>query len=454
MVTRREALIRSMAGISLLDAGSASAAAVQTAITRVTVIDGTGSVLPDQNVLLEGERIKSIAPASSLPLPAGTKIVAGSGRFLIPGLWDCHAHLSYYKASALPVMLANGVTALRDMGGALSELDRWRAEIDAGVRPGPRIFRAGPILNGRQFNEFQVAVSDAAEARGAVRSLASAGVDFIKVHAAISRDAYFGVQSECKALQLPYAGHMPRAITPEEASNAGQLSIEHIQAFIDQFSAQGVADDDMTQALIRFRAEEAPALFELFAKNKTWFTPTMIATKSAIHLGDHQPDPRDQYVSASSKKITAELLTRPSYKAFLTPDSAARQTRDFSELIPLVALLHRQGVKLLAGTDCAVSIIYPGFSLHEELELLVGAGLSPMEALLTATANPASVLGRKDLGTIQTGNLADLVLLDGNPLDDIRNTRKIRAVVGRGTVYSRADLDQLLTKAAIEASRT
>jgi imidazolonepropionase-like amidohydrolase len=454
VITRREALIHSAAGFSLLRGAMASAASIQTAITQATVIDGKGAVLPDQTVLIDGDRIRSVAKSGSIPVRTGARIVPGAGRFLIPGLWDCHAHLSYYKASALSVMLANGVTALRDMGGTLGELDRWRDEISDGVRPGPRIFRAGPILNGRQFNEFQIAVNDGAEARGAVRSLHSAGVDFIKVHAAISRDAYYGVEAECRRLNLPYAGHMPRAIEPEEASNAGQLSIEHVQAFADRFSSQGVSDDNMTQALIRFRAGKAPALFELFAKNSTWFTPTLIATKSAIHLGDHQPDRRDQYVSASSRKITAELLTRPSYQAFLSPDSAARQTRDFNEMIPLVGLLHRQGVRLLAGTDCAVSIICPGFSLHEELELLVAAGLNPMEALLTATANPATALGRKDLGAVRAGYFADLVLLDANPLDDIRNTRKIRAVIAGGRVFARADPDRLLEQAAMEASRT
>jgi len=273
MLTRREALIRSIVGASFLPSASARAAVSPTAITNVTVIDGTGSVLSGQTILIAGDRISSIARAGSVPLPPGAKIISGAGKFAIPGLCDFHAHVSYYKTSALPVMLANGVTWIRDMGGMLGELNQWRDEIDAGIRPGPRIFRAGPILNGKQASEFQVLVNDAAEARGAVRSLRSAGVDFIKVHAAISRAAYYGVQEECSRLGLPYAGHMPRALALEEPSNAGQRTLEHAQAFIDRFQSEGVADDDITQALIRFRREKAPALFELFAKNGTWFTP-------------------------------------------------------------------------------------------------------------------------------------------------------------------------------------
>jgi hypothetical protein len=420
----------------------------------VNVIDGTGALLTDRTVVLGAERIKAVAKANSIRLGPNTAIIPSQHRFLIPGLWDAHAHLSYFKASALPVLLANGVTSVRDMGGLLPELDRWRAEAIMGIRAGPRIYRAGPILNGKQFNEFQVSVANSGEARGAVRALHSAGVDFIKVHAAISREAYFGVQSECKALNLPFAGHMPRAILPEEASGAGQITIEHVQAFIDRFASEGVSADDMAKALVRFRMEKAPALFDVFAKNQTWFTPTLIATQSAIHLGDHQPDPRDRYVSASCKRITAELLTRPSYREFLTPDSAARQTRDFNELLPLVTLMRERGVGLLAGTDFAISIIYPGFSLHEELELLVAAGLTQMEALLAATAHPARVCGQMDLGTIQPGKLADLVLLDANPLTDIRNTRQIRAVVSRGKVYDRIALNQMLSRAEGEAQNT
>jgi hypothetical protein len=453
-ITRREALLAALSSLRLLRAQPRSSTTPVTAFEHATVIDGTGAVLPDRTVVIRQDRITAIGETASTALPAGTKVIDGKGRFMIPGLFDAHGHLSYFKASALSVLLANGVTSIRDMGGLLEELDVWRTETDAGVRPGPRIFRAGPILNGKQFNEFQVAITNAAEARGAVRALQRSGVDFIKVHAAISREAYFGIQTECQLLHLPYAGHMPRAITPEEASDAGELTLEHVGAFTDRFASEGVPADDLATALGRFRQREAPQMFQRFATNHTWFTPTLIATKSAIHLGDHRPDPRDRYVSTSSKKITAELLKRPSYREFLQPASIARQEREMEELLPLVGLMHHMGVGLLAGTDFAVSIIYPGFSLHDELELLVMAGLSPMAALQAATLNPARVLGQSDLGAVGIGKLADLVLLDANPLVDIRNSRKIHAVVCRGKVIGRAELDQLLAQAAIEAQES
>jgi imidazolonepropionase-like amidohydrolase len=448
MLTRRNLLAAALSATAL------KAQSQATAFTNATVIDGTGATLPDHTIVIQGDRIVSLNPAASATIPPAALVINARGQFIIPGLCDCHAHVSYFKGSALPVLLANGVTSIRDMGGLAAELDAWKTESDRGIRPGPRIFRAGPMLNGKAFNEFQVAITNAAEARGAVRVLKSAQVDFIKVHAAISRDAYYGVQSECRAVNLPYVGHMPRAITPEEASGAGQLTLEHVGAFADRFESAGTPAAGVAAALETFRKQQAPALFERFARNKTWFTPTLIASKTAIHMGDHKPGPRDQYVSASCKKITQELLKRPSYQAFFTPDSVQRQQRQYAQLPPLVNLMHRSGVGLLAGTDFAVSIIYPGFSLHDELELLVDCGLTPMQSLLTATANPARVLGQKDLGILKPGNRADFVILAANPLTNIRNTTKIQAVVSRGKLFNRTALDQMLSAAAQEAQRT
>ena len=451
MLSRRHALqLLTCAPASLL----AQTTTPSLAVSHVTVIDGAGGVLRDQNLLVAGDRIATLGNAARVAIPRGAQVIDGRGRFLIPGLWDMHAHVSYTKASALPVLLANGVTGIRDMGGLLDEIDRWRADVESGVRPGPRIVRAGPIVNGKVFNEFQIAVTDAAEARGAVRALHRSGVDFIKVHAAISHDAWLGVCNECKALGLPFAGHIPRAVTPEEVSDSGQVTLEHAGAIADRMSRAGVPAGEVAAALERFRREEAPALFARFARNGTYFTPTLITSQAAIHLGDRQPDPRDRYVSASCKKITAELMTRPEYRELVQPESVARQKREFRELLPLVGELHKAGVELLAGTDFAASILYPGFSLHDELALLVEAGLTPMQSLQTATRNPARMLHRDDLGIIQPGKLADLVLLDADPLADIRNTQRIRAVVCRGKYFDRRALDQLLAQAESEASRT
>jgi imidazolonepropionase-like amidohydrolase len=442
MLTRRQAL-----GLpAALRAVPLFGQTASLAIAHATVIDGNGAELHDRTITITGNRISEI----SNQIPRGARVVDARGLFVIPGLWDMHVHLSLTKASALPAFLANGVTGVRDMGGLLRELDEWRVAIASGARPGPGIYRAGPMLNGKTFNEFQIAVEDAQQARGAVRALHKAGVDFIKVHAAILRDAYRGVKEEADRLGIRFVGHIPRDVSPEETSAAGQLTLEHVQAFVDRFSRL-MPPDKVAPFLARFRKEEAPRLFDLFAKSGSWFTPTLTPTKTAIHLGDHQPDPRDRYVSKTSKAITADLMTRPEYQEMIRPASVARQEREFGELVPLTTQLHKSGVGLLAGTDTGASILYPGFSLHDELALLVEAGLTPIEALQAATRNPARAMHRDDIGTVEVGKLADLVLLSANPLADIRNTTKIHAVVYNGELHDRRSLDALLRRAENEA---
>lgn len=296
-----------------------------------------------------------------------------------------------------------------------------------------------------------MAVANETEARGAVRALHKAGVDFIKVHRAISRDAYFGVASECKKLRLPFVGHVPNTVTPLEASDAGQASLEHVGTLFDgTFSAQ-LASKLLAAAIERFTRESAATTFARFASNGTAFTPTLVSHRMATEFGRRQPDPRDKYVSRSAKKLTADLLARD--KEQLTPAFYERMEQQFKLSFEVVRLMQRAGIRLLAGTDIASAGTYPGFDLHEELALLVKAGLTPMEALQCATRNPAEFLNLRDLGTVQVGKLADLVLLDASPLDDIRNAQRIRAVILDGKVYNRSALDALLRQAERQAGK-
>jgi imidazolonepropionase-like amidohydrolase len=416
------------------------------AVTGVTVIDGNGGVRQEQTVIIRGERIAAVAAANAMAPPVDARVIAGRGRVLMPGLWDMHVHLSIAKASALPVLLANGVTGVRDMGGLLHELDRWRTQIDDSVIPGPRIFRAGPILNSKAFNAMQIPLENASEARGAVRALQKAGADFIKVHAAISRETYFGVVGECKALGIRFAGHIPRVIDPAEASNSGQASVEHLYTLFDGTLASGKDPDRLSDFIAKFRIEGASALFERFAKNGTALTPTLAIEYASLRLQDQPAAELDKYSSRHARRMTHDMQVK--YRELYTSAYVARQTRQLNETLPLIPLLQQAGVQLLTGTDMGSSLVAPGFSLHDELANLVQAGLSPMAAIQAGTRNATRWLRRDDLGTIEPGKLADLVLLNANPLDNIRNTAKIESVIFGGKVLDRPALDALLTAAA------
>lgn len=409
------------------------------AISHVTVIDATGkSPMPDMTVVIAGDRIVTIAKSTEVSLPRGAQVINGAGKFLIPGLWDAHVHLSWTTASALPVLIANGVTTVRDMGGRLSELDDWRTKIATGILVGPRIFRAGPILNGQKFNQYQMVPGNPDETRGVVRALKEAGVDFIKVHRRMPRDSYFAAIDEAKKQGLTVVGHIPITVTPAEASDAGEATIEHTETLFEGTFTAALNGRSLSKAIRQFRADEADKLFARFARNHTVEDPTLIAYRTSIDFSDPAlpPNANLRYVAVSNKK-TLEQSKLPAA-------DLAQWKETFAELCEVVRQMHRAGVTLIAGTDIAGPRI-PGFSLHEELALLVQCGLTPMQALQAATSTPAGVLNKsKDLGTIEVGKLADLILLDANPLEDIHNTQRIRAVIVGGKVMNRLALDELL----------
>jgi imidazolonepropionase-like amidohydrolase len=371
----------------------------QFSIANVGVVDVAGGrVVPDQTVAVRDGRVSAVGQPA---VPAG-EVIDGRGKFLIPGLWDMHVHLCWKGESSLRSLVEHGITAVRDLGGHLHQLDAWRAEIRAGARLGPRIWRAGPILNGISANEYQRVIADADEARAAARELAEAGVDFLKTHRRTSRDAYFALLDEADKLGLAVVGHIPMEITPDEAVASGQVTVEHTETLFEGTFDAG-RTDPWPAAVRRFRAQGADELFERVVENGVMVTPTLVPWALVL---DGPP---------SEERAEWEEL--------------------FPEFLAVVGQMHEAGVTLLAGTDIAADRPV-GSTLHRELELLVEAGLTPLEALRTATITPPVLLHRDDLGTIEPGKLADLVLLEADPLEDISNTRRIAAVVARGRLVS------------------
>lgn len=420
------------------------------AITNVTILDTAGGLAkPDMTVTIRDGRIARIESSARAAIGKATQRVEGRGKFLIPGLWDMHVHLSWATSSALPVLVANGVTSVRDMGGRLSEIDDWRTKIASGLLAGPRIVRAGPILNGQAFNPLQMVTGNPDETRGVVRALKQVGVDFLKIHRRLPKDAYLALIDEAKRQGLPVAGHIPMTVTPEEASNAGQVSLEHTETLFEGTFSAGLKEGEAVDAIQRFCAKGAKELFALFVKNNTAVTPTLVAYRSIIESLDSSlpPDPRRRYVALSLKKEAKKEADPTSAREL------AGWKKMFAELREVVRLMNQSGVPLMAGTDVAGPRV-PGFTLHDELALLVEAGLTPLQALQAATLTPARLLNKaSDFGTVESGRVADLVVLDANPLDDIRNTQRISAVVVGGRLLTRGDLDALLVEAERMASQ-
>jgi hypothetical protein len=420
-----------LAAIFLTGMGKAEAQSDSTVIANVTIIEVIESKPQlEMCLLIRGNRISKIAPCAQFAVPKGARVIDGRGKFLIPGLWDMHVHLGNATEGALPMLVASGVTGVRDMGSPSFEtLRRWRVEALAGERVAPRIVAAGPILDGGVPDSNRWIVHNEAEGRRAVDSLAQAGVDFIKVHEHLDRETYFAIADEANKVGLPLAGHVPVnpdgngfAVSGIEASNAGQKSLEHM------FGIPFPDDDSI------------PEVVATLKKNGTWVDPTLRLFWNRVHFRElaAQKDPRLTHIAPALKQF---------WDGQISQWSAANPK--FPEMLLQFRLtgfktLHNANIPLLAGTDLGFAYVFPG-DLWKELAYLVEAGLSPLESLRTATINPARYLNReKELGSVEQGKFADLVLLDANPLDDIRNLQLVNGVFLNGRFFNRQNLDAMV----------
>jgi imidazolonepropionase-like amidohydrolase len=365
----------------------------------------------DATVVISGSKIKAVMFGKSARVPTGARVVDARGGYLIPGLWDMHVH-SEGDQRVLRLMLASGITGIRDMGGDVYKLAEARHHIEAKDWDGPRVVFAGPMLEGPpgESDSDTWIEHTPDEARRAVASLAALHVDFIKVHDHLSRDVYFAIASAAKKARLPFAGHVTATISPLEASDAGQVSIEHFE-FLPKVCVPLLGEiaagderlpDDCTKA-------STEALLRHLATKGTWLDPTL-----------------------------------QSFRYF-----APRQWKQiFAGFNEIGGQIRAEQVRILAGTDWGEFLeqrgARPGWCLHDELYLWVASGFTPLQALQAATLNPAIFLAMEDsLGTIEVGNVADLVLVRGNPLANIANTRGVVAVIARGTLFDRSKLHGL-----------
>jgi imidazolonepropionase-like amidohydrolase len=432
---------------------------VPIALAHVTTIDvRTGALQTDQTIIVEGTIIGSVGPSASTKSPQNARIINCTGLFLIPGLWDMHVHLEFgdwfprAKEISLPLFIANGVIGVRDMGSELETVQVWRKEIDAGTLVGPRIFTSGPMLDGPKPRfPSSIAISTPEDGRRAVSDLKTRGADFIKLQSLIPRDAVLAIADEARRQHIQFEGHVPDSVRAQEMSEAGMKSFEHL---IGIFEGSSPAEDDFlkgnkTEArfLETYDPERAEKLAATLAKNRTWQCPTLVWERGGnlIDVTDFSKDARAKYVPAAWKTKTWKRFTDEITQGY-GDDKLAVRKKFLEKELEVVGLLHKKGVPFLAGTDTPPGVyIFPGFSLHEELRRFVAAGFTPLEALQTATINPAKFFGIESrLGSIEPGKLADLVLLRENPLADIANTQKIAAVIANSRYFSASDLQKLM----------
>ena len=466
------------------------------AIIGVTVIDATGEpAKTNMTVVVTGDRITEIGTTRSVRLPKDARVMDGSGKYLIPGLWDMHVHCSldqtWGQTVYVPLLVANGITGIRDMGGPGSGdpkiVFHLREEIREGKLLGPRIVAAGYMLEGSvNPSKTMIGVTNASDGRTAVDLVKKSGADFVKVYDMIPREAYFAIADEARKQSIPFAGHAPLSVDAVEAAVAGQRSIEHEYGILSACSTKGeefrnqvqqdrqqgvggkLSSAEMFKRLVRritdmvesYNDKKAELVFNRLAQQGTWVCPTFTVLRAIAYSDDPSlaSDPRLRYIPLHIRSSTWNLKSNPMTRNLTSEDHAAFR-RDVDKWLETAGKMRHAGVRFLAGTDVCPgrgfgANIFPGFSLHDELTLFVKAGFTPMEALQTATRNPAEFLGTFDkLGTIETGKLADLVLLDANPLENIANTRQINAVVVNGRLLDKQMLQNLLGQAEMMANR-
>jgi imidazolonepropionase-like amidohydrolase len=444
------------------------------AFTHVTVIDATGTpAKPDMTVIVSGSQITALGKFAQVTVPPNARVINASNKYMIPGLWEMHTHAFIRSRKSFPLyvmylFVAYGVTGVRDMGSPglpddfgdypyLQDVE-WRQAINEGAIIGPHLNLALTVINGPHVPGYPrqwAPVADAAQAREEVDYLKKLGADSIKVYDQLSRDAFYGIADEAKKQGMPFAGHVPILISAAEASDAGQKSLEHNYAVLfgcsskerelmlkeeelygtGKSSMRGLLRLDDVKALVNsYDEEKAAALFAKFVKNDTFVTPSLVRAKP-----ERVPETDSRVVKYFSPALHA--FSFPPNAKQPGPEVLEAQKLMYQYHFRLAKAMQQAGVKMLVGTDNS----FFGSAVHDEMVEMVKAGLTPMQALQTATKNAADYLGKLDsTGTVEQGKTADLVLLDANPLSDISNTEKISSVVLNGKLLDRKLLDHLL----------
>ena len=451
-------------------------------LRNITIVDvERGRLEARRDVVIFGDRIVGVQTGGTARAPRRGRVLDGSGKFLIPGLWDFHVHVFSAPGEenfALPLYIANGVTGVRDAGAlrTLTDQKRIAQAIERGERVGPRLVLAGALIDGPPGSwPGQMVATTPSEGRARVREAQAAGWSTIKSYSLLAEDTYLAIADEARRRRLPLFGHIPESVLLETAVRAGHRSIEHFgrvtqacattETTMIAANAAALRASEPMSALMKTMAGHNKTTFDhwdnaqcarvtrLLAQHGTAVMPSLMVSDFYLGKDPAPDDPRmltvPQAVRAQwqqgdwrRQQMSAEMLEQG-------PRSVALDWRTFK-------LAHDAGAMMLAGTDAAFAnpFLFHGHSLHDELARYVQAGLTPQQALMTATLNPGRYLKQRGLAArITWGQKADLVLLDANPLDDIAATRRIHAVVANGRMFDRAALDAMLADLKERAAR-
>lgn len=444
-------------------------------IQNITTIDPTDGPREGQTVIIKEGKILRISPTAELRLSDKNQIIDGTGKYLIPGLWDAHVHFAYmdYLApSMFDLFLLYGITSVRDTGGEIMFVKKWKDAALANPTDAPRVMIAGPLLDGMPnvYDGSDPGHPPLSIGSGSVEALEklilrldSLGVDFLKAYEMLSPEQYYKVMEMAKRLGLKVTGHVPLSMDVIGASNAGLNSMEHMRNL--EISCASNAEELLIQrhtmmkkgknlpggvlrssihaaqrevALKNYDDNKANEILQVLLKNQTWQIPTLALNTGQTRMPYGRPEWQESFtylpdtVEAMWKKITSAV----------DPSEVTGFRKQYSDwMLMMAGKVHKAGIPMMAGTDTPIGFLTPGLSLHEELVVMTEAGISPAEALKTATVNPAKYFNlENELGSIKESYWADLLILDANPLEGIRNTQKIFGVIKQGKYYNQAML--------------
>ncbi|MFK7814249.1 MAG: amidohydrolase family protein [Maribacter sp.] len=453
-----------------------------TCIENVNVIHPENGLIENQTVIIQGEKILKVISSKDIQLSAENKIIDGTGKYLMPGLWDAHIHFAYMEElapSMFDLFLGYGITSVRDTGGKVDFVKMWKDKALANPENAPRVMMAGPLLDGipnvydgstPQRPPLSVGLPTVDAAIKKVNELESLGVDLLKAYEMLTPEQFGVITKMAKEKGLKVTGHVPLSMDVISASNAGLSSMEHMRNLelscasnsdelwqqrlqlleAEKDSAGGVLRSKIhalqrETAVKNYDDEKANEVLAVLAKNETWQIPTLALGTflSNRHFNNQDWKESITYLPEEIEqkwKENAESIEKMPITPF------RKQYSDWS--INMVKKIHETKIEIMAGTDCPIALLTPGQSLHEELVVLVKAGLTPLEAIKTATVNPAKYFNlENELGLVQEGMWADLILLDANPLKDISNTQSINAVVKNGKYFDKSELNAILKRA-------